>query len=38
MHFLIVPMGLCGIFINLYYLISIGDKDRIGYTVDILLS
>lgn len=37
MFFLIIPMGICGILINFYYLIEIGEKDRIGYTVDILL-
>lgn len=31
-------MGICGIFICFYYLIEIGDKDRIGYTVEILLA
>jgi len=37
MFFLIIPMGICGILINFYYLVEIGEKDRIGYTVDILL-
>lgn len=38
MQFLLIPIGICGIFINFYFLIEIGDKDRIGYTVTILLA
>lgn len=31
-------MGLCGILLNFYFLFGIGDKDRITYSVDVLLS
>jgi len=38
MNFLIIPMSICGIFLNWYDLIDIEDKDRIEFTVEILLT
>jgi len=38
MNFLLIPMSICGIFLNLYYLIDIEDKDRIEFTVEVLLA